>query len=312
MSTPALVVIAATFGVLMVIPALWLVRETQRQQRFAARVALIIGVPEVRRRPSGWHSFHGSLTRMTSAMGQAVLNSGVLPNRTLSELEQTLEAAGLRGSQKIGIFVGAKIMLALGLPALTLLLDRRLTLTPMLGVMLPAAAGVVGMILPDKVIGWARKRYVNRLLQGLPDMLDMMVICAQAGLGIGPIIVRVATELRLTYPEIAMELEKTATELQVLSDSRAAIRNLGVRTGLDPLKRLGVTLTQAMQYGTPLSDALRVLAAELRQQMLNRFEARAARLPVLLTIPTALFILPCVFIVAGGSAIIQIMRVFNH
>jgi tight adherence protein C len=312
MSAPVLMASAAAFVMLTVIPALWLVRETRRQQRFAARVTLISGAPVVRRRSSGWDSFRGTLTRMTSAMGQAILHSGILPSRTLSELKQTLEAAGLHGSQKIAVFVGAKIMLALGLPTLTLLIDRRLPLSPRLGTLLPLFAVIIGMILPDQVISWARKRYLNRLLQGLPDMLDMMVICAQAGLGIGPTIVRVATELQQTHPEIAMELEKTATELQVLSDSRAAIRNLGVRTGLDPLKRLGVTLTQAMQYGTPLSDALRVLAAELRQQMLNRFEARAARLPVLLTIPTALFILPCVFIVAGGSAIIQVMRSFNH
>jgi tight adherence protein C len=138
------------------------------------------------------------------------------------------------------------------------------------------------------------------------------VICAQAGLGLGPAIIRVAAEMQNSYREIAAELEKTANELQVMSDSRIAILNLGTRTGLDSLKRLSTTLAQTLQYGTPLSDALRVLSAEMRQEMLTRFEARAARLPVLLTMPTVIFIMPCVFLIAGGPAMIQLMRNFSH
>ena len=90
-----------------------------------------------------------------------------------------------------------------------------------------------------------------------------------------------------------------------------ALTNLGTRTGLDCLKRLGSTLIQTMQYGTPLSAALRVLAAELRQETLTKFEERAARLPVLLTLPMILFILPCVFLVVGGPAVIQVVNVMK-
>jgi tight adherence protein C len=104
----------------------------------------------------------------------------------------------------------------------------------------------------------------------------------------------------------------TAHELQMITDSRVALLNLGKRTALDSFKRLGATLVQTIQYGTPLSDALRTLSAEMRQEMLTRFEAKAARLPVMLTLPTALFILPCVFLIAGGPAIIQVMKTFSH
>ena len=312
MSTQLLIVIGTAFGLLMFIPAFWLLHESQRQQKFAARIRLITGKPIVPRHAPRWPALRGTATRIMSAVGQAILRSGIVPGQTQSELEETLDAAGLRGTQAVGVFIGAKIIMVLGMPVLTVLADQQLPLPPMLTLLLPVASAVIGMILPDQAIGWARSRYLRRLQQGLPDMLDMMVICAQAGLGIGPIIIRVATELRTSYPEICSELAKTATEMQVLSDSRVAIRNLGARTGLEPLKRLGITLTQAMQYGTPLSEALRVLAAELRQQMLNRFEARAARSPVLMTLPTALFILPCVFIIAGGPAIIQVMRMFKN
>ena len=98
----------------------------------------------------------------------------------------------------------------------------------------------------------------------------------------------------------------------MMSDSRVGLVNLGTRTGLDGFKRLGATLVQTIQYGTALSDALRILSAEMRQEMLNRFEAKAARLPVLMTLPTIGFILPCVFMIGGGPAIIQVMKSFSH
>jgi tight adherence protein C len=100
----------------------------------------------------------------------------------------------------------------------------------------------------------------------------------------------------------------TANDLQIMSDTRAALANLGNRTGIEGLARLGTTLIQSMQYGTPLSHSLRILAGELRQEALTRFEARAARLGVLLTLPMIVFILPCVFLVVGGPAAIQVLR----
>jgi tight adherence protein C len=311
MNTRLLLAGGAAFMVLMLISAFWLARDMRRQDRFAARVMLIHGTPRTPKTP-GSAAIRAMMLRMMSTVGQAILRSGIVPVRTLAELEQTLAASGLRGSQGVGIFIGAKILGAAVLPILTWLLIHGMPLPPMLITVLPLGAALVGLLAPDRVITQARKRYLKRLEQGLPDTLDMMVICAQAGLGLGPAIVRVASELRMAYPEIAAELAMTATELQLLSDSRVAITNLGTRTGLEPLKRLAATLVQSLQYGTPLSDALRVLAAEIRQQMLNRFEARAARLPVMLTLPTIMFILPCVFLIAGGPAIIQLMKAFSH
>ena len=91
-----------------------------------------------------------------------------------------------------------------------------------------------------------------------------------------------------------------------------AITNLGQRTGLETFKRLATTLVQTIHYGTPISDALRALSSEMRQEMLTRCEERAARLPVLLTLPTIVFILPCVFLIAGGPAMIQVMKSFGN
>jgi tight adherence protein C len=139
----------------------------------------------------------------------------------------------------------------------------------------------------------------------------MMVICAEAGLGLEPAIARVANEIVHVHPALAQEMARTSNELQMMSDSRIALTSMGTRTGLDCLIRLGSTLIQTLQYGTPLSSALRMLATEMRQEMLTRFEERAARLPVLLTMPMILFILPCVFLVVGGPAIIKVMDVMK-
>jgi tight adherence protein C len=167
----------------------------------------------------------------------------------------------------------------------------------------------MGLLFPDVVVRYRRKRYLQRVEQGLPDALDLLVICSQAGLGLTTAITRVAEEMQIGGQEVGLELALTANELQLMADSRVALANMGNRTGIDGLTRLGTTLIQSMQYGTPLSHAMRVLSAEMRQETLTRFETRAARLGVLLTLPMIVFILPCVFMVVGGPAAVQVFRI---
>ena len=312
MNEHMMILVGFAFALIMVVSSVWMFRQIRREERLAARVRVIHGQPPVIRKSAEPQAIRAAVVSGVAAVGQTILRSGVVSARTLSELENTLAASGLRGAQGVGVFIGGKILLMAGLPALIWLPLHDVGLPGMLGTLLPAASGVVGLLAPDWLIGYQRKRYLARIEQGLPDALDMMVICAQAGLGLGPAIIRVAGELQHAYHEIAMEFEKTANELQVMADSRIAIINLGTRTGLDSLKRFSNTLAQTLQYGTPLTDALRVLSAEMRQEMLTRFEARAARLPVLLTMPTIIFIMPCVFLIAGGPAMISLMRTFSH
>ena len=106
----------------------------------------------------------------------------------------------------------------------------------------------------------------------MADALDMMVICGQAGLGMEASIERVGTEIILAHPAVAAELIRTAHEMQVNADTRIALLNLSARTGLESARRFAAVLIQSMQYGTPLSQALRTLAAEQRQEMLVKFE----------------------------------------
>jgi tight adherence protein C len=168
------------------------------------------------------------------------------------------------------------------------------------------------LLLPDMCLGFLRKRYQTALDRGLPDALDMMVMCAESGLSLEPTIARVGVEIQPAHPAIASELLLTSQEFQMSSDSHIVLNNLGDRTDLTSVRRVCSTLSQTLQYGTPLSDALRVLSAEMRTEALTRFEEKAARLPVLLTVPMILFILPSLFLVVGGPAVMQVLNLMRN
>jgi tight adherence protein C len=311
MSNLMLLSSGGVFMLMLVGSGMMMLRQSRQQERFAARVRLIHGqAPIAKAGAAEREAIKVALMRAIGGMGQLILRSGVLSAGTRTELEHTLAASGLHGANGLAVYVGAKILLMAGLPALAWVTLHDAALPGLLHTLAPPVSGVVGLMAPDWIVGKRRKRYQARLELGLPDALDMMVICAQAGLALGPTIVRVATELQSAHREVAQELAQTANELHMVSDARIALVNLGTRTGIEGYKRLGTTLIQTMQYGTPLTSALKTLSAEMRQDALTKYEERAARLPVMLTMPTILFILPCVFLIAGGPAIIQIMRVF--
>jgi len=246
-----------------------------------------------------------ALLWIITAIGGVIARSGALSNRTLDELRQTLHVAGFRGERGLGLFVGTKMLLVVTLPLAALVVPWLLHITvPYQSAVLAVAAGI-GLLAPDKVVQHLRKRYLNALEAVMPDALDMMVICSQAGLGLEANIERVGVEIRHAHPAVAEELTRTAHEMQVNADTRSALLNLGRRTGLESARRLAGVLIQSMQFGTPLSEALRSLSAEQRQEMLAKFEAKAGRLPVLLTLPMIIFILPCVFLIVAGPAMVD-------
>ena len=252
------------------------------------------------------------LAASVASLGFAVVRTGLLSKRTLTELEQTLQAGGFRGSNGLGLFVGSKLLLLVLLPLLAFVLLRNSHMRPILHIALVGGAGVVGLLSPDFVIRNMRQKYLKAVERGLADALDMMIICAEAGLALEAAIRRVSIEIVHAHPRLAEELSITSGELNMISDSRVALTNMGARTGLPALRRLGGTLVQTIQYGTPLSVALRTLATELRQETLTRYEEKAARLPVLLTIPMILFILPCVFLIVAGPIAVQVIQRFRH
>jgi len=152
---------------------------------------------------------------------------------------------------------------------------------------------------------WLKNKVTKRshaVRKGLPDALDLLVICAEAGLTVDAAFGRVAKELGKAYPELGDEFGLTAIELGFLAERRQAFENLAMRVDLDAVRGVVTTMIQTEKYGTPLASALRVLSAEFRNERMMRAEEKAARLPAIMTVPLILFILPTLFIVILGPA----------
>lgn len=260
-----------------------------------------------RAKASPWLVVQNAVT----GLGRAVMQSGILPGRTRADLQQTLQASGFRGANALALFVGSKLAMLFGMPAAAFFLGRYMGLQGTTAIAFIGIGAVGGLLAPDTILKKRRTRHLAQIEKGLSDALDLMVICAQAGLSLEPAMARVASELGGVHPAMCQELQITVRELEIMSDSSVALSNLGKRTGLESLTRLTSTLVQTMQYGTPLSDSLRVLSNEMRTASLTKFEERAARLPVLLTLPMIMFILPTVFMIVGGPAGIQISKAMS-
>ncbi len=299
-----LLVLQAGFAILatMVVGVAAMLPRMRRAERLQARIGGLRGLA-VRQRPEE----PALPLRVARAIGQAVLASGIVKGETLGELQRTVVAAGFRGTRAVTVFIGAKVLLMVALPVLMLVFTTGFG--PVLRNFLVAGAAVAGLVLPDMVLRRMKATHARQVERGLADALDLMVICAEAGLPLEAAVERVATEMGEANRAVATEFGNVGTELRILSDRRQALQNMGDRTGLDSLRRLGGTLAQTLQYGTPLSQALRTLSAELRHETLMRFEARAARLPALLTLPTIAFILPCIFLIVGGPAVLRVLDI---
>ena len=152
---------------------------------------------------------------------------------------------------------------------------------------------------------WLKNKVTKRshaIRKGLPDALDLLVICAEAGLTVDAAFGRVSRELGKAYPELGDEFGLTAIELGFLNERRQAFENLANRVDLDAVRGVVTTMIQTEKYGTPLASALRVLSAEFRNERMMRAEEKAARLPAIMTVPLILFILPTLFVVILGPA----------
>jgi tight adherence protein C len=162
---------------------------------------------------------------------------------------------------------------------------------------------------------WLKNKVNKRshaIRKGLPDALDLLVICAEAGLTVDAAFNRVSRELGKAYPELGDEFGLTAIELGFLNERRNAFENLANRVDLEAVRGVVTTMIQTEKYGTPLASALRVLSAEFRHQRMMRAEEKAARLPAIMTVPLILFILPTLFVVILGPASCSIHDNFLH
>lgn len=170
--------------------------------------------------------------------------------------------------------------------------------------------GIGGWFLPAIVIERlvkARSRYVTA---GLPDALELLVVCVEAGLSLEDGLERIIVEMRHSHPALAEELALTAADLKVLPSREQSLRGLADRINTPQVRSVVTTLSQTMRYGTPLAQALRTVSSEMRNDAIRDLEERANRLPTLLTLPMMLFIMPTIFLIIGGPAALRVIDTF--
>ncbi|MGH7013673.1 MAG: type II secretion system F family protein [Stellaceae bacterium] len=221
-----------------------------------------------------------------------------------------LVQAGYRNREALVLYVGIRLLLPCTLTSLVLIFSTPFNLTATHVALLGAVVAIASTYAPPVALRNMIKKRRQRFHAALPDALDLLMICAESGLGLDGALVRVAREFRRFMPEMADELQLTALELGFLPNRRDALANLVKRVNIPAMRSLVNTLVQTERYGTPLVQALRVLAAELREERMLKAEEKAAKLPAIMTIPMIIFILPSMFIVLIGPALIQVFKAF--
>lgn len=234
---------------------------------------------------------------------------GVKADEAMRKLERRFTQAGM-SSPDAPIYylffqrVGSLILLVLALFLfLSANADNKM--------MMYSTAGFITIIAvfgPNLYLQNAIDKRKKLLQRAFPDTLDLLLICVESGLALDASLNRVCTELGRAYPEMTAELNRTRLELALINDRVRALMNLGERTDMTAFRSLISALIQSERFGTSLTDTLRVLSEEFRLQRMADAEAKAARLPVLMTIPLIFLLMPAFFMIVMGPAIVKIMH----
>lgn len=224
--------------------------------------------------------------------------------KEMGALRLRLVQAGYRRDDAITVFFGIRICFALGLFGLfsTSLIGRPNMMFALCGLGL-------GYILPGMVLARLAKRRAHKIRLALADMLDLLVVSVEAGLGLDQALMRVASELALAYPELSDELRLINLELRAGKPRAEALRNMADRTGVDDLSSLVTMLIQTDKFGTSVAQSLRVYSETLRTKRRQRAEEAAAKTGVKMVFPLVLCIFPSIWIVTIGPAAIKFVTV---
>ncbi len=253
-------------------------------------------------------------TEGTEKVKERLEGMKVLEQSQIEAIQQKLAHAGYRNKEMAVVVIAARMILPIVLGLIGFLVFYVSDMFPDWSSMkrlfgLAACVGV-GYKGPEIFLKNKANKRTDAIRKGLPDALDLLVICAEAGLTVDAAFNRVAKELGRAYPELGDEFALTAIELSFLTERKLAFDNLAYRVDLEAVRGVVTTMVQTERYGTPLASALRVLSAEFRNERMMRAEEKAARLPAIMTVPLILFILPVLFIVILGPAACSISDAF--
>jgi tight adherence protein C len=227
------------------------------------------------------------------------------------ELRTKLKMAGLRGQAPLVAYAFFRLAMPIMVAVAALLYLFVLTdwqYPPIVKAGMALCAAYIGYYMPNFFVENLVQRRQVSIKQAFPDSLDMLLICVQSGMSVEAAFQKVSQEVGSQSLELAEEFSLTTAELSYLQDRRQAFENLGKRTGIPGIKSVATALIQAERYGTPVGQALRVMARENRDMRMSEAEKKAAALPPKLTVPMILFFLPVLFVVILGPAIIQVFK----
>ena len=228
-----------------------------------------------------------------------------------SRVRRRLIEAGYRRDSAIGFYMSSRLVLALLLPALVLVASPAWNLSEMKLVLILCCAGGMGLVVPSYWLDKARSARQMSIILGLPDALDLMVVCVEAGLGINASLARVAREFHRTNPVLSTEFELVTLEIRAGKSSVDALRSLSDRTGVSEVGSLVAMLVQTERFGTSVADTLRVHADSLRVQRLLRAEEQAGKAPLKMMFPT-LIIFIATLVVTIGPGLIKMFAFFKE
>jgi len=299
----ALLVLAALVSLVLLH---WLDQRLQRQARAQERFLRAAGRN---------HRVSGPLLALSRQMHTLIEIAADLAQKlrflgsgNRSQTKILLESAGFRGTKAVARYFGAKLIACVvgALAALAAVGQGTFAGNSPMQAALLLAGFFVGGLLPEFVCKHiaSRRRAVIRAF--LADAIDLLIIATNAGQSLEVALTRVAAEMSRTAPALADELQVTTHELRALPNRRQALENFAVRSGVPEARSLTATLIQTIRYGTPLTQSLKVLAAEQRSAKLLRLEEKAAKLPAILSLPLMLLIMPSIFIVTAGPAMLNV------
>jgi tight adherence protein C len=308
------VVLFIAIGVSLAVAAAALVayiflHEMEKHAVLAAKVRDFSGVATAgMEEPSGQAS--GLFVRITTSLGNLVKPQN---KEELSLLQKKFLKAGLRSRSALVTFFGAKAFCAfcLSVGFVAALVILRLHIAVLNAMMLTIGLAMAGFYAPNVWLSLKASRRQQSFLRSFPDTLDLLVVCAEAGMGLDAALKRVGDEMRLSSKVLSDEFQLLNLEMRAGKDRRDAMKSLADRIGLDEVSSWVTLLIQTDRFGTGIAQALRVHSDSMRAKRALRVEELAAKLPVKLLFPTIFCIFPSLFLVLMGPAMVRIWRMWT-
>jgi tight adherence protein C len=224
----------------------------------------------------------------------------------LDDLKAVLQSAGFNHRRTLPIWIGVKVVSMILLPVIAFAVAQFSGMAASQALVFTLFGVVIGIMGPRLTLWYFRRRFDAAIRLGAPDAIDLLVVCSEAGMGLESALQRVAEEMNTANPAMARVLQGLLDDLRVLPNRADAFESLGSKSV--GLRRFGTMISQSLQYGTPLSQALRSIAIDLRRERITKLEERAHKLGAKLTIPMVLFLLPAMFVILGGSPLLHLIR----